>query len=141
MGIQRLGMDDYPALTVLWAGSGLSWDFGDDRASFQAAIITNGQHYWGYEWHGKLIGCVLAAFDGRRGWIYHLAVDPEFRRRGIGRLLMSAAEHSLYNAGCPKVNLLVERHNIAVMAFYEALGYHRADNCFMEKPLVPLIPG
>ena len=49
-----------------------------------------------------IVGAVIAGFDGTRGWIYHLAVDSEFRRRGVGTALVRAAEEGLRRLGCPK---------------------------------------
>ena len=140
MGLRPLTEGDYADLVELWKDAGLSWDLGDDQRSYVEAVRRFGQHYWGYQWHDRLIGCVLGAFDGRRGRIYHLAVADPFRRRGIGRLLMQAAERSLQQNGCQKINLLIEPHNLEVAAFYQALGYQAPDNRFMEKSLVTLTP-
>ena len=52
-----------------------------------------------------LVGAVIAGFDGVRGWIYHLAVAPEYRRRGFATALVHAAEDGLRRLGCPKLNL------------------------------------
>lgn len=140
MGLRPLKEEDYADLVKLWKDAGLSWDWGDDQRSYVEAVRRFGQHYWGYQWNDRLIGCVLGAFDGRRGWIYHLAVADPFRRRGIGRLLMQAAERSLRQQGCQKINLLIEPHNLEVAAFYQALGYQAVANQFMEKPLLTLTP-
>ncbi len=71
----------------------------------------------------RLVGTVLAGFDGVRGWIHHLAVDDRERRAGVGTKLMRAAEEGLRSIGCPKVNLQVRATNAEVIAFYRALGY------------------
>jgi ribosomal protein S18 acetylase RimI-like enzyme len=70
-----------------------------------------------------LAGAVMAGFDGVRGWIHHLGVAPEWRRRGIARALVHAAEAGLRELGCRKVNLQVRATNREVVAFYESLGY------------------
>jgi ribosomal protein S18 acetylase RimI-like enzyme len=75
---------------------------------------------------GRLVGTVLAGYDGHRGWLYSLAVDGTERRQGIGTLLIQHAEAALAARGCPKVNLQVLSAKADVRAFYEALGY-RAD--------------
>lgn len=69
------------------------------------------------------VATVVAGFDGVRGWIYHLAVAPPARRRGIGAAMMAAAEAALAARGCPKVNLQVVAENAGVVRFYERLGY------------------
>lgn len=70
-----------------------------------------------------LVGTVMAGYEGHRGWINYLAVDPAHRRLGIGRRLVHAAESELRALGCPKINLQVRRGNTGVSAFYDALGF------------------
>jgi len=69
----------------------------------------------------KVVGTVMAGFDGVRGWIHHLAVCPSLRRRGVATRLMQAAEDGLANLGCPKVNLQVRSTNPGVIAFYQTI--------------------
>jgi ribosomal protein S18 acetylase RimI-like enzyme len=82
-----------------------------------------------------LIGAVMAGFDGVRGWIYHLAVAPEVRRRGIATLLVRAAESGLRKLGCTKVNLQVRATNGEVVAFYRHLGYAIEERVSMGRRL------
>jgi ribosomal protein S18 acetylase RimI-like enzyme len=83
----------------------------------------------------KLVGAVMGGFDGVRGWIHHLAVHPEYRRQGIARLLIQAAESGLVKLGCPKVNLQVRATNTSVIAFYQALGYDLEERASLGKRL------
>ncbi len=87
------------------------------------------------EMEDQLAGAVMAGFDGTRGWIYHLAVAPEFRRRGIATALVRAAEEGLGRLGCPKVNLQVRAENAGVVAFYKAVGYGVEERVSMGKSL------
>jgi ribosomal protein S18 acetylase RimI-like enzyme len=57
----------------------------------------------------RIIGTVMGGYDGRRGMIYHLAVDHAYRARGIGKLLMDEVERRLQAKGCRKAYLLVKR--------------------------------
>jgi ribosomal protein S18 acetylase RimI-like enzyme len=91
--------------------------------------------FWIAEEGKDIIGTVVAGWDGVRGWIYHLAVDPSKRRRGAARLLMQAAEQTLEELGCPKINLQVRMSNSAVVDFYKALGYGVEERVQMGKPL------
>ena len=81
----------------------------------------------------RLVGAVMAGFDGVRGWIHHLAVSPDERRRGLGTRLMRAAEEGLRRLGCPKVNLQVRATNAAVVAFYRRLGYEVEERIQMGR--------
>lgn len=63
------------------------------------------------ELSGTIVGAVMAGFDGVRGWIYHLAILPEHRRRGYATRLVRSAEEGLRSLGCTKVNLQVRATN------------------------------
>jgi ribosomal protein S18 acetylase RimI-like enzyme len=82
-----------------------------------------------------LVGAVMAGFDGVRGWLYHLAVSPEHRRRGVATALVRAAETRLSALGCPKVNLQVRATNQEVIAFYRRLGYSVEERVSMGRRL------
>jgi len=83
----------------------------------------------------RAVATVLAGYDGVRGWVYHLAVAPEHRRRGFGRAMMAAAEERLRALGCPKINLQIMRTNAEVVRFYERIGYAVEDRISMGRPL------
>ena len=72
---------------------------------------------------GKLVGSVMAGYEGHRGWINYLAVLPECRRRGYGRKLMEKAVEELTKMDCPKINLQVRDTNLSVVDFYRHLGF------------------
>lgn len=84
---------------------------------------------------GHLVGAVMAGYEGTRGWIHHLAVDPRYRLRGVGAGLVRAAEDGLQELGCPKVNLQIRAENAGVIRFYEAVGYRIEDRVSMGKVL------
>jgi ribosomal protein S18 acetylase RimI-like enzyme len=67
-------------------------------------------------------GAAMVGFDGHRGWVYYLAVDPSARRKGLGRALMQAAEAWLCRMGAPKIQLMVRADNTQALAFHRALG-------------------
>lgn len=70
-----------------------------------------------------VVGTVMAGYDGHRGWIYSLAVHPEYRRAGLGVTLVKHAEKNLAELGCPKVNLQVAETNDGGIAFWDRAGY------------------
>lgn len=83
----------------------------------------------------SIVGAVIAGFDGVRGWIHHLAVTPELRRRGLATQLVRAAENGLRTLGCSKVNLQVRATNQQVVAFYRSLGYEIEERVSMGRRL------
>jgi ribosomal protein S18 acetylase RimI-like enzyme len=83
----------------------------------------------------RLVCTAIAGYDGYRGWVYHVATAPEYRRRGLGRQMMHEVERRLARLGCPKLNLQVRATNDAVVAFYEALGYAIEDRVSLGKSL------
>ncbi len=84
---------------------------------------------------GDVQGTAMAGYDGHRGWLYAIAVDPRLRQRGIGRALVEHACAELAARGCGKVNLQVRDGNDAAAAFYEALGFVREPRISLGRVL------
>lgn len=88
----------------------------------------------------KVIGTVMAGYDGHRGWLYAVAVDPDHQRGGVGTQLVRTAEAHLAALGCRKVNLQIRGGNSAVAAFYARLGYDVEPRISMGRRLSAPIP-
>lgn len=71
----------------------------------------------------KIVANVMGGYEGHRGWINYLAVDPDYRNNGYGRLIMKEVEQRIRAKGCSKINLQVRATNKAVIQFYQSLGY------------------
>jgi|SRR6267154_2155965 len=82
---------------------------------------------------GRVIGTVMAGYDGHRGWLYAVAVLRSHRRQGIGRALVEEAERRLLALGCLKTNLQIRSSNRDVVEFYRRLGYSLEDRVSMGK--------
>lgn len=85
----------------------------------------------------RVVGSVMAGYDGHRGWINRMAVLKSHRARGIGALLMREAERRLAALGCGKINLQVRASNGAVIDFYRDLGYAVEERISMSKLIPP----
>lgn len=111
----------------LWslAGDGIQLSGSDQPQELRVKLQRDADLFLVVRQDGRLIGTVLGGFDGRRGMIYHLAVDPEYRRRGVGRALMDELELRLAAKGCLKYYLLVTNDNEEAQAFYQGLGCER----------------
>jgi len=77
----------------------------------------------------------MAGYEGHRGWLNYLAVDPDHRRKGLGRTIVEEAERRLRGAGCPKVNLQVRTTNSDAIEFYRRIGYGVDEAISMGKRL------
>jgi ribosomal protein S18 acetylase RimI-like enzyme len=124
--------EDYPAARNLWenAGSGIHVRRSDEPDEIQKKLQRDPDLFLVAEINGKLIGTVVGGFDGRRGLIYHLAVDMAFRQHGIGSLLMDEVENRLKAKGCLKCYLMVAVDNDNAMRFYEARNWERMDTIY-----------
>jgi ribosomal protein S18 acetylase RimI-like enzyme len=76
---------------------------------------------------GKIVGAVMCGHDGRRGWIYHLAVAPEYRGRGVGKTLLDDCVRGLQEAGLKRAIILVEGQNAAGHRFWLREGWEEID--------------
>ena len=83
----------------------------------------------------KVVAAIMGGYEGHRGWINYLAVDPLWRAKGYGRSMVEAVESRLQEKGCPKVNLQVRSSNTKVLDFYQRLGYQCDDVLSLGKRL------
>jgi ribosomal protein S18 acetylase RimI-like enzyme len=72
----------------------------------------------------------VGGFDGRRGMVYHLAVEESFRSQGTGEMLMEELEHRLRIKGCIRCYLLVTTENDGAIRFYEKHGWKQMDEVY-----------
>jgi ribosomal protein S18 acetylase RimI-like enzyme len=123
---------DYPSVRLLWenAGSGIHVRRSDDPDEIQKKLLRDPDLFLVAEAGGRLIGTVIGGFDGRRGLIYHLAVEAAFRQLGVGSLLMQEVERRLKARGCLKCYLMVAVDNDGAMRFYETRQWERMDTIY-----------
>jgi ribosomal protein S18 acetylase RimI-like enzyme len=114
---------DEAAVVALWQACGLTRPWNDPRQDIATKLTTQPELFLVGTVDETVMASAMAGFDGHRGWIYYLAVDPAHRRAGHGRALMHEAERLLLERGCPKLNLQVRTSNAEVIDFYRELGY------------------
>lgn len=143
---------DRDALITLWTRCGLIRPWNDPASDIALALNHSSASILIGESEDTLAASAMLGFDGHRGWVYYVSVDPEFRGRGFSRLIMTAAEDWLRAAGCPKLEVIIRAENIGVQLVYERLGYTREPRALMTKwliepparqdrePAAPLIP-
>ncbi|HEY0946921.1 MAG TPA: GNAT family acetyltransferase [Opitutaceae bacterium] len=136
MTIRPFGPDDEAAVIALWRACDLVRPQNDPRKDIARKLRVNPEWFLvGEDAEGRIVGSVMAGYEGHRGWINYLAVEPTRQRLGRGRALMEAAGQLLRAAGCPKINLQVRTTNADVITFYERIGFKRDDVVSLGKRL------
>jgi len=110
-----------------------SWN--DPVADIRRKLAVQPELFFVAVLDSEIVGTAMAGFDGHRGWVYYVAVEPAHRRRGIGAALMKRVEGDLALLGCPKLNLQVRGSNREAVSFYRRLGYEVEDRVSMGKRL------
>ena len=137
MELRPYAAADENAVVELWQRCELTRPWNHPRKDIQRKLTTQPELFLVGELDGRIIATVMAGFDGHRGWVNYLAVAPEHRTRGYGRLLMQHVEESLTTKGCPKLNLQVRAGNRDVLEFYRKLGYSTDEVVSLGKRLIP----
>jgi ribosomal protein S18 acetylase RimI-like enzyme len=115
---------DEPAVVALWRATiHDSAPHNEPHGSIRRKLAVEHDLFYVAVIDSVLVGTVMGGYDGHRGWIYSVALDPGHRRRGIGSALLRHLETALRERGCLKVNLQVRQTNADVIAFYETLGF------------------
>nr|WP_216607773.1 GNAT family N-acetyltransferase [Vibrio sp. RE88] len=125
-------IEDYETVIQLWHQTeGMSVRDADSRENIALYLDRNPDLSFVAISEGHIIGTVLVGTDGRRGYLQHLAVLPQFRGQRIGYQLISQSISALANIGIPKTHLFVYDDNLNAQKFYEKLGWFPRDNIRM----------
>ncbi len=137
MDIRIFHTDDTENVIALWQACELTRPWNNPGLDINRKLAVGSDLFLVAEDNGRIVGSVMGGYDGHRGWINYLAVDPTVRKQGLGKKLMLDVESRLLSKGCPKINLQVRTGNDDVIAFYEAIGF-TDDNCTsFGKRLIP----
>lgn len=123
MKVRAYQTEDQEALVALWRDCGLVAPQNDPIKDIQRKQEVDPDLFLVGVLKGRLVASVMGGYEGHRGWINYLAVQPSAQGRGYGREIMEIIEQQIRNKGCPKINLQVRSSNPAVIAFYQTLGY------------------
>lgn len=122
--IEKAQVMDRGAMLDLWRSiPGLGVGPGDENESLRIFMEKNPSTCLVLKDQASLIGTVLGGFDGRRGYIYHLAVHPDHQGRGYGKALINQVTCELKALGAKKMHLFVYGDNHTAIAFYQSQGW------------------
>ncbi|WP_457557705.1 GNAT family N-acetyltransferase [Candidatus Harpocratesius sp.] len=136
MQIRNFSMEYYHQVYQLWELGKLSLGMSDTHEHIQRFATKNPDLFLIGLINNRVIGVVMGAFDGRRGYVHHLAVHPDFRKQGIGSTLMKELMTRFQAQHVEKVHLFVERSNAGVIAFYKKLGWFIRNDLEMMSIIV-----
>ncbi len=131
MKIREFRIEDYPMVHDLWQTAGLILRPGDELEDVKLKLQRDADLFLVAEQDDEILGSVIGGWDGRRGWIYHLAVRPEHQRKGIGLGLVREVEKRLVAKGAKKVNAQVYKWNERSSEFFKAIGYDAQPDLIM----------
>jgi ribosomal protein S18 acetylase RimI-like enzyme len=123
--IRLLSPDYYDHLVSLWEKAGLSYrpKGRDSREEIARQMEEDPDFFLGAFVDGEMVGCIIATFDGRKGWINRLAVLPEHRRQGIAQMLITGAEDALRKRGAEVIGILIYDDNVPSLNLFQRMGY------------------
>lgn len=133
--IRRFELADQDAVLRLWQRCDLVRPWNDPRRDIARKLAVGRELFLLGLRDGVVVASVMGGYDGHRGWVNYLAVDPAWRRRGLGAAMMAALEQALRALGCAKINLQIRNSNLPAQGFYRALGYVGDEVVSMGKRL------
>lgn len=126
--IRPLTSDDYPAVVALWENApGIELCEGDSQSELASYLQRNPALSYVACDSGDIVAAALCGHDGRRGFIYHLAVAPTHRGRGVAQRLVDECADGLRNAGIRRAIILVANDNAIGRAFWLRNGWELID--------------
>lgn len=138
MNIRPMKISDHKQAYKLWLsckGMGLN-DLDDSKEGTEKFLDRNPETCFVAEEKGKIIGTILAGNDGRRGYIYHTAVSPEYRHKGIATKLVEEVMAAFKTLGINKTALVVFSKNKEGNAFWEKNGFTERDDLIYRNKLI-----
>ena len=141
MSIRLMTIDDYEKVYELWmscAGMGLN-NLDDSKAGIERFLKRNPDTCFVADVDNNIVGVIIVGNDGRRGYIYHTAVKPQYRKQGIAKSLVDTAMTALKKVGINKVALVVIDRNEIGNTFWEKMGFTvRNDLVYRNKALAEI---
>lgn len=136
MQIRAFSTTDADPVIALWERCDLTRPWNDPQADIDRKLNVQPHLFLIGESEGQIVATVMAGYEGHRGWMNYLGVDPDHQRKGYGRQIVEAAVALLEQEGCPKINLQIRDTNHEAIAFYQSLGFSTDPVISMGRRLI-----
>ena len=131
MNIRPMTIEDYDEVYAMWQiTSKRALSEADSRENIEKYLSRNPLMSMVAVCDGKIVGTVLAGHDGRRGFIHHTAVHPDYRRRHIGKAMAEKAIEQIAKCGIEKTHIFCYSDNLTGQNFWKSLGFQRREDIF-----------
>ena len=131
MRIRGFRIEDYPVVRELWQSASLELRPGDEIEDIKLKLKRDPDLFLIAEQDNQIVGSVIGGWDGRRGWIYHLAVSPNYQRKKVGSGLIEELEKRLVAKGARMINAQIHKLNAKSSTFFKAIGYDERSHLIM----------
>ncbi len=131
MNIELFTMRYYHEIIDLWKRSGIEVSSSDTRDEIARMLKRNPDLFLIGKEKEKVIAIVMGAFDGRRGYVHHLAIDPDHQKKKYGKMMIDELIEKFHIKNIHKVHLFIEKSNKKVVDFYRKLGWEVRDDLIM----------
>ncbi|MCK4384484.1 MAG: GNAT family N-acetyltransferase [Candidatus Lokiarchaeota archaeon] len=131
MKIEKFNLKYYHTVVKLWKKAGIEVGSSDTKDEIARVLNRNPDLFLIGKEDGKIIAVVIGAFDGRRGYVHHLAVDLDYQKRRYGKIIMDELIERFRKKKVHKIHLFIEKTNPEVVDFYSNLGWNVRDDLIM----------
>jgi ribosomal protein S18 acetylase RimI-like enzyme len=131
MKIENYSMKYYENVVNLWRKAGISVGSSDSEEEIEKMLKRNPDLLLIGKLDEKVIAMVMGGFDGRRGYVHHLAVDPQYQKKGHGKIILEELINRFRKVDVHKIHLFIERDNFDVVTFYKNLKWQVRDDLIM----------
>lgn len=125
MEIREMTIKDYDQVHKLWENTGIVMKRSDRKEEIDRMIKRNPYTCLVGLKDSEIISVVMGGFDGRRGYVHHLAVKPSYQNNGYGRQMMDELVNRFRELKVIKIHLFVEENNKKVKEFYDNIGFKK----------------
>jgi ribosomal protein S18 acetylase RimI-like enzyme len=131
MKIENFSMKYYQAVLELWKKAGIGVGSSDTKEETALILERNPGLFLIGRDQEKVIAVVIGAFDGRRGYVHHLAVDPDYQKKGYGKTILNELIERFKQNRIQKIHLFIQKENKEVLDFYSKEGWEIREDIIM----------